>query len=120
MEQGKKGIYIIQSLVFSYIVTGIILCILAFLMYQLEAGVKIANFGVTLTYIISSVLAGIIIGKKMGKKKYLWGLLVGILYFAILMGVSMAIHENTVIISGDRITALLLCAAGGTLGGMIS
>lgn len=119
MEQGKKGIYVIQSLIISYIVTGIILCILAFLMYQLEAGVTIANIGVTMTYIISSVLAGIIIGKKMGKRKFLWGFLMGILYFGILMGVSMAIHENTVIISGDRITTLLLCAAGGTLGGMI-
>lgn len=119
MEAGKKGLYVIQSLVVSYIITGIILCILAFFMYETKAGIRFANIGVTMTYIISSVLAGIIVGKKMGKRKFLWGMFIGFLYFLILMGISMLIHENTIIISGERITALLLCTAGGTLGGML-
>lgn len=119
MEAGKKGLYVIQSLVVSYIITGIILCILAFFMYETKAGIRLANIGVTMTYIISSVLAGIIVGKKMGKRKFLWGMFIGFLYFLILMGISMLIHENTIIISGERITALLLCTAGGTLGGML-
>lgn len=119
MEAGKKGLYVVQSLLVSYVITGIILCLLAFFMYQTEAGIKIANIGVTMTYVISSVLAGIIIGKKMGKRKFLWGMLAGFLYFLILMGISMLIHENAVIISGEKITALLLCTAGGTLGGML-
>ncbi len=120
MEAGKKGLYVVQSLVASYIITGIILCILAFFMYQTKAGIKLANIGVTLTYIISSVLAGIIVGKKMGKRKFLWGMMSGFLYFLILIGISMLIHENVVIMSGEKITALLLCTAGGTLGGMLA
>ena len=30
MDMGKKGLYMIQSLVFAYIATGILLCLLAF------------------------------------------------------------------------------------------
>ena len=34
MDMGKKGLYMIQSLVFAYIATGILLCLLAFIIYQ--------------------------------------------------------------------------------------
>ena len=49
MEIGKKGIYVVQSLIVSYIITGIILCVLALIMYQLKSGKKIAEAGVTAT-----------------------------------------------------------------------
>ena len=70
MDMGKKGLYMIQSLVFAYIATGILLCLLAFIIYQSNAGMKIANLGITLTYILASVFAGMLIGSKIGKKKY--------------------------------------------------
>ena len=70
MDMGKKGLYMIQSLVFAYIATGILLCLLAFIIYQSNAGMKIANLGVTLTYILASVFAGMLIGSKIGKKKF--------------------------------------------------
>ena len=55
MDMGKKGLYMIQSLVFAYIATGILLCLLAFIIYQSNAGMKIANLGVTLTYILEEL-----------------------------------------------------------------
>ena len=67
MDMGKKGLYMIQSLVFAYIATGILLCLLAFIIYQSNAGMKIANLGITLTYILASVFAGMLIGSKIGK-----------------------------------------------------
>ena len=88
MDMGKKGLYMIQSLVFAYIATGILLCLLAFIIYQSNAGMKIANLGVTLTYILASVFAGMLIGSKIGKKKFLWGFAAGMLYFMILTLIS--------------------------------
>lgn len=88
MDMGKKGLYMIQSLVFAYIATGILLCLLAFIIYQSNAGMKIANLGVTFTYILASVFAGMLIGSKIGKKKFLWGFAAGMLYFMILTLIS--------------------------------
>ena len=51
MENKNIGISILKSLIFSYILTGIILCILAFIMYQTEVSTKVANLGVTFTYV---------------------------------------------------------------------
>ena len=105
MGPEKKVLYIVQSLVAAYIVTGLLLCLLAFIVYQSNTGTKMANLGITLTYIFASILAGIF---------------VGVLYFAILTLISVVFQENTVIFSTERITALFLCIAGGTLGGMLA
>ena len=51
MEPGKKGLYVVQSLVAAYIVTGLLLCLLAFIVYQSNAGMKTASLGITLTYL---------------------------------------------------------------------
>ena len=120
MGPEKKVLYIVQSLVAAYIVTGLLLCLLAFIVYQSNTGTKMANLGITLTYIFASILAGMIIGKKIGKRKFLWGFFVGVLYFAILTLISVVFQENTVIFSTERITACFLCIAGGTLGGMLA
>lgn len=57
MDMGKKGLYMIQSLVFAYIATGILLCLLAFIIYQSNAGMKIAEFWEShITYISASFL----------------------------------------------------------------
>ena len=95
MDMGKKGLYMIQSLVFAYIATGILLCLLAFIIYQSNAGMKIANLGITLTYILASV-------------------------FMILTLISWIFQKNIVLFSTERITACFLCIAGGTLGGMLA
>ncbi len=118
MDMGKKGLYMIQSLVFAYIATGILLCLLAFIIYQSNAGMKIANLGITLTYILASVFAGMLIGSKIGKS-FLWGFAAGMLYFMILTLISW-ILKNIVLFSTERITACFLCIAGGTLGGMLA
>ena len=70
MDMGKKGLYMIQSLVFAYIATGILLCLLAFIIYQGNAGMKIANLRVH-TYIYSCIcFAGMLIGSKIGKRSF--------------------------------------------------
>ena len=120
MEPGKKGLYVVQSLVAAYIVTGLLLCLLAFIVYQSNAGMKTASLGITLTYIFASIVAGMIIGKKIGKRRFLWGFLVGVLYFAILTSISVVFQKNIVIFSTERITAFFLCIAGGNVGGMLA
>ena len=59
MENKNIGISILKSLIFSYILTGIILCILAFIMYQTEVSTKVANLGVTFTYVARLYLQGL-------------------------------------------------------------
>ena len=121
MDMGKKGLYMIQSLVFAYIATGILLCLLAFIIYQSNAGMKIANLGVTLTYILASVFAGMLIGSKIGKKKFFMGICSrNVILYDLDFDLVDFSKKNIVLFSTERITACFLCIAGGTLGGMLA
>ena len=60
------------------------------------------------------------IGKLTGVKRFLWGLLAGILYFALLLLISLGVYHSLQGEAGNLLTTFLLCAGGGMLGGMVS
>ena len=80
---------------------------------------KIVSVAIILIYIAASLFAGFISGKKMGTRKFLWGLLAGVLYFTILLCVSLVLEQGAAGISGNLITVFFICAGSGMLGGMI-
>ena len=115
-----KIIWMIKALLASYIVTGILLLALTFFMYKFELNEKIVSAAIVGIYVVSTLIGGIIIGKLTGEKRYLWGLILGILYFALLLVITLGVYRT---LNGDSvsiITSLILCAGGGMAGGMIS
>lgn len=106
------------SLLAGYVLTGILLCVLAFLLYRFSLSAEMVGAGIDLIYILATFLAGFLAGKKGKSKRFLRGLVMGGTYFLILTVLSMATGLGNGI-SGFG-TALLLCAAGGMAGGMAS
>jgi len=104
----------------AYLVTGIFLVILALLVYKLELAEQTVSVCMIAAYAGTTFLAGFLSGKKVKKMKFLWGLLIGIAYFAILVALSLIGGRGAAILGRDFITTFLLCAGGGMLGGMIS
>jgi putative membrane protein (TIGR04086 family) len=104
----------------AYILTGVILLVLALLLYRLQISKSMVNAGITLTYIISSFFAGYLAGKKMKQKRFVWGLIMGSAYFIILLVLSFLVNQAAGTISNSFFTTLILCAGGGMLGGMLS
>lgn len=111
---------IVRALIVAYVVTGVLLFVLAFLMYKLGISEQAVNFGVTFIYILATGVAGIFVGKSMKQRKFLWGCLVGLLYVCIIFLTSIAITGGIAMILGDGFSTLLLCMGGGMLGGMLS
>ncbi|MEE1312841.1 MAG: TIGR04086 family membrane protein [Lachnospiraceae bacterium] len=116
----KKGIRLMQGLLLSYIITGILLMILAFLLYQMEWGEKISHIGIIFTYILSTVIGGFYVGKKVKSKRLIFGFLFGLLYIGIILAVSLLLYPKTEIFSGNMVTVCLMCIGGGILGGILS
>ena len=75
---------------------------------------------VIVIYIITGLTGGILMGKKIRDKKFLWGFLAGTVYFGILFVVSLAVKGGTGIEPVKMVTTWVLCACAGTAGGMIS
>lgn len=117
---GGRVMDFIKALLCAYVVTGILLLILALLLYKAGLSEENVNAGILLTYVISTFSGGFVIGKLTGSRKFLWGLLSGILYFVLLLLISLGLYHSLQGASAETAAAFVLCALGGMLGGMIS
>ena len=120
MQKNIKVIWWIKSLLASYIVTGILLLVLTFFMYKFELNEKIVSAAIVGIYVVSTLIGGMIIGNLTKSKRYLWGMVLGIIYFVLLLLITLGVYRT---LNGDSVsivTSLILCAGGGMTGGMIS
>ena len=124
MEKGKAcqdaTVRLIKSLLAAYIVTGLLLLLLALLLYKLQLSESVVNIGIIAIYVAACFLGGFLEGKMMKTRKFLWGGTFGLLYFAVLAIISLAVGQGFSGSSSHFVTTLILCMAGGTLGGMVS
>lgn len=116
----KNVLQFLKALMASYIVTGIFLLVLSFLLYKFDWDEQMVTAGVVAIYVLSTFVGGFILGKVRKTRKFLWGLIVGTLYFALLFLVSFGVYRSFSGNGTNFVTTFLLCAGGGMLGGMIS
>ena len=120
LHQNNKFAPFIKGLLFSYIVTAFMLLLLSLLMLKLDLPGAVISGGVNLAYILSTFVGGFFVGKKLEQKKFLWGLVMGVLYFLVLMLVCLMMNSNTPLPLGGLFTVLMICGLSGMFGGMIS
>lgn len=110
----------LKILFLMYAVTFILLLLLAFALFRMELSEMFSKVWLIAVYIISGFAGGFLIGKRVGTKKFLWGFVIGMIYFLILFAVSMVLYRG---LPGDfmhLLTTFVLCVASGTVGGMVS
>lgn len=107
-----------HSLMCAYVVTGILLLILAAFLYQMDIGQEKVAIGIILIYIIGNFCGGYKAGKYMCERKYLWGLLVGLLYVVLLFLITLVVYRT--MNHNNVLSTIVLCMASGMIGGMIS
>ena len=115
----RKILWMVKALLCAYVVTGIMLLILTVLLYKLGLSEENVNAGIILIYVISTFSGGFVIGKFAKIRKFLWGLLAGVLYFILLLLISLGIYHSLQGEAVHLVTTFLLCAGGGMLGGMV-
>ncbi len=113
-------LFLLKTLLFSYILTGAFLALLAFLLYKIRLSEGIVSIAIIIIYVAATFFAGLVAGKRLKSRKFLWGLLMGSAYFLVLAGISLVAGEPVGRLGDSTITTFVLCAAGGMLGGMFS
>ena len=76
--------------------------------------------GIVAIYVLSTFAAGFIMGKLKKSKKFIWGLLMGGIYFLLLFGISFGVYRSFEGNGTSVLTTFLLCTGGGMLGGMLA
>lgn len=119
-KKGEKVMWMLKSLLASYIVTGLLLLGLTFLVYKFELDEQLVVGGIVAIYVISTFIGGYIIGKLTRVRKFIWGMIIGAIYFALLFLISYGVYREFNTNGLSAITTAILCIGGGTLGGMLS
>ena len=74
MAKASRPMQMMKALLLSYVVTGILLLGLAFLLYKLGLGESQVNLGIMITYILSCLAGGFYMGRKGKTRRFLWGM----------------------------------------------
>lgn len=110
---------IVKFLFIAYVVTLIVLVILALLLFKANISEEVVNGGVVFSYIFSSFIAGLFFCKQREGRKFLWGAMIGFLYFVIIMSVSMILNRQLFMQIPNLFSVFVLCTLGGMMGGML-
>lgn len=111
---------VLTAVFLMFIISGLLLLLLALLLYKMELSESFVKIGVVVIYVIAGVAGGFAMGKIMREQKFLWGLAAGIIYFAVLFVISAVVKGGIDMEITKIITTMILCGASGMAGGMIS
>lgn len=119
-ENESKVLWVLKALLLSYIVTALLLFLLAGLLYKMNLGEKTVSAGIIAIYITSTLIGGIALGKMAKARRFLWGLCIGAGYFLLLLLITFGVYRTIDTTGMNLVTTFMLCAGGGMVGGMIS
>ena len=116
----RKIMWLLKSLLASYIATMLMLMLLTLAVYKLDIGEKAVSAGIVSIYILSTMVGGVLIGKMAQMRRFIWGIGLGMLYFLLLLLITLGIYRNINSDMANMVTTWILCVGGGMIGGMIS
>lgn len=120
MSAGRKFAVVVRGLMISYAVTGALLLLLAFLVFKFQLGESATDIAIVAIYVIVTFVGGFVTGKKVKEQKFLWGLLLGLLYILIISAIAILLGQAFHVTNTANLSTAALCIGGGLLGGMLS
>lgn len=120
MKKGNGGIVFLMVLGGMFILSAIILAVLAGILLKNNMGAGFISGGVIAAYVISCLAGGFCMGQYTGKHKFIWGIGIGICYFGILFLAGRTIYPGGMKSDIQLISSFLICMVAGMLGGMLA
>lgn len=120
LQKESKVMWVLKSLLLSYVITGVLLLLLTIALYKLELNEKTVSAAIIGIYLTSTLAGGVVIGKMAKTRRFLWGMLLGTGYFVLLLLITLGVYHTLNGSGGNLLTAFILCVGGGMAGGMIS
>ncbi|MDO5403353.1 MAG: TIGR04086 family membrane protein [Eubacteriales bacterium] len=115
-----RTVRILKALMGGYIITIILLLLLSFALYKFNISNWLITTGIIITYALSCFLGGLFLASGEKHKKLLWGLLFGILYYAILAIASTIISKGAGADISEASRSLIVCVIASLTGGFAS
>lgn len=117
---GEKVVYLLKGLLFSSLITGILLLLIAFLMYRTGLSESIAAPMVVAAYILGALIGGFYFARHAAARRFLWGLLFGVAFYAVYLLVAACYGTLLSMQITEMVSMLVFSVVAGMAGGMIS
>lgn len=111
---------VLKILLLMYLITGVFLLVMTLLLSKLQLTEGTVSVGIVVIYVAAGFTGGLLAGKKMKSRKFLWGMVMGACYFLVLAVGSILFQRGLDMEAGRFVTTLILCTASGMVGGMVS
>lgn len=115
----RQMLQMAKGLLLAYVISGLILVVLALLVYQMDLSEGVVRGVIIVAYVLSCFISGMVVSAYKEGRCYLWGLLQGFLYYLVLLLTSMIANRAVFTEIPGVIPALFLCCFAGMLGGML-
>lgn len=119
VKKNAVPLTLLKILLLMYIITGILLLAVTVLLSKLQLSEGAVSVAVVAIYVLSGFVGGLVAGKKMKSRKFLWGMIMGGCYFVVLVAGSVLFHQGIEMDLTRLATTLVLCIASGMVGGMV-
>lgn len=119
-KQKENGVRYVIVLLFMFALTALLLLIGAALVYYRDLSSQTARIMITVIYILTGLAGGFLIGKLMKVRKFVWGILAGLGYFACLLIISLTMNHGAIEDVVQLLITFVLVTASSMIGGMIS
>ncbi len=103
-----------------FIASAAMLAAMSAVIWKTGAGAGAVSGCVIIVYILSNFIGGFMAGKKAGKHKFLWGIAVSVVYFAVIFVAGIWFMGNEPVVRPEVITGAMICIISGMFGGMIA
>ena len=113
------GFKVLSTLLFMYVLTGLLLFAMAFLLYKFKLDETFVMVGIIVVYIVSGFLGGCMMRIRLKSSCAFLGLLLGTLYFFVLFIGSAILNHGMPSEILRLIAVWIMCGCGGMLGGML-
>lgn len=110
----------LKEILLEMMISAVLLACVSFVVLRMTPGVAVTKALILGIYGVSTFVGGYIIGKVMTKKKFIWGAISGIVYFAIIAVVAFIVKGGIDAGTVGIISGFVVSVAAGTAGGMIS
>lgn len=111
---------ILKILLVMYVITGALLLVLTVMLSKLQLTESAVSIGIVVIYVAAGFVGGLLAGRKMKNRKFIWGMVMGACYFLVLVVCSIIFHKGLDMEASRFVTTLILCIASGMVGGMVS
>jgi putative membrane protein (TIGR04086 family) len=112
-----KGLF--KGLTVSTLISVVGILIGAFIILKMNLDDSSLKMIVCITYFVAAFFGGIVMASAGKNRKFLWGMTCGVLYFLIILILSLIVPEKEVADKLSVFTCFTICTVSGCLGGMI-